>query len=148
MVRVDRRARHTHRRFRLAACGFMERKRVDKPHLPKRELDSIDSQRHVKLGNSSLTSLRHIQKAQLELVEHNIKQGQTWLSRRPNAYITETRSYFALAILILPIIFQYSISAPAISLAFKASSSGKAASRYSYVSKSMICTPVGLTANT
>ncbi len=48
---------------------------MDKPHVPKRKLDSVNSRRHLKLGNTSLTSLCHIQKAQLELVEPNIKHG-------------------------------------------------------------------------
>ena len=56
--------------------------------------------------------------------------------------------YFTLTILILPSIFQYSISAPEVSLAFRSSSSGNGASTYSYVSRSMIWTPFGLTAKT
>ena len=49
---------------------------MDKPHVPKRELDSANSRRHVKLGNTAITPLRYIQKAQLELVEPNIKHGR------------------------------------------------------------------------
>ncbi len=48
---------------------------MDKPHVPKRKLVSVNSRRHLKLGNTALTPLRHIQKAQLELVEPNIKNG-------------------------------------------------------------------------
>ncbi len=55
---------------------------MDKPHVPKRELDSVSSRRHFKLGHNPLNPLRNFQKAQLELVESNIKRGQTWLSHR------------------------------------------------------------------
>ena len=48
---------------------------MGKPHVPKRELDSVNSRRHVKLGHNSLDPLRHLQKAQLELVEPNIKRA-------------------------------------------------------------------------
>jgi len=53
---------------------------MDKPHVSKRELDFANSRSHVKLGHNPLNSLRHFQKAQLELVEPNINTGQSWLS--------------------------------------------------------------------
>ena len=53
---------------------------MDKLHVPKRKLDSVNSRPHLKLGNTALTSLCHIQKAQLELVELNIKHGRARLN--------------------------------------------------------------------
>jgi len=42
---------------------------VDKPHVPKRQLDSVSSRRHVELGNNPLNPLRRFQEGWLELVE-------------------------------------------------------------------------------
>ena len=145
---VDRGTRDTHRCVCLATCGLLERKRMGKPHVPKQQLNAGNSRHHVKLGNDPLNPLCYLQKARLELVEPNIKAPETSTLRQQAKETQYKSAYFALASLILPIIFQYSISAPAMSFAFNSSSSGNGASKYSNVSKSIIWTPLGFTANT
>ena len=48
---------------------------MGKLHLPKRERNTRDKRRHVKLRNNPPNPLRQFQKARLELVEPNIKRA-------------------------------------------------------------------------
>jgi hypothetical protein len=93
---VDRGTRYTHRRVCPAAYGFLERKRMGKPHLPEQQRYTGNSRHHAKLGNNPSHPLRYLQKAQLELVEPNIKTPET------SVQATSKRKYSKGSVSILP----------------------------------------------
>jgi hypothetical protein len=74
--KVDRRTHNTHGCVCPTACRLLERERMGKPHLLKRQLDSRNSRRHSKLGNNPLNPVYQFQKARLEVVESNIKTSE------------------------------------------------------------------------